>query len=134
MARTGLALIASVTLLVGCTSTAATTPVEPTPLVITRMEVRPTEPRSVCGWIYAFERPDDQPDLCVTVWSDETWTLASEVSPGHYGNELDVGCVLQGTAAEFPAGVLRDAGHVYVAGHIDAELDGQPIPRGADDS
>ena len=134
MIRTGLAQIAIVAALAGCTSTATTSTPEPVPLVVTRTEIRPTEPKAVSGWIYAFQRPGDQPDLCVTIWSDETWTLGAAVSPGYYGNELDSGCVLQGNVAEFPADVLRDAGRVYTAGDIKAALDGQPIAQAGDGS
>ena len=129
MIRPGLTLMAAVAILAGCTSTATTAPAKPSPLVITRMKVRPSEPRRPAGWIYAFRRPDDQPDLCVTIWSDETWTLWATLPQGHSSNKLDSGRILQGNVVAFPAARFRSAGLVYVAGAIDAEFDGQPIGR-----
>ncbi len=82
-----------------------------------------------CGWIYVFDRPDDARDACVYVWSPTSWSLAEATRPGLYDAELSRGEIQDGFATGFPADVLREARIVYVAGHLTATLDGEPIPR-----
>ena len=82
-----------------------------------------------CGWIYAFDRASGQPDACVYIWPDDSWSLGYEMQPGFYGDERARGVVVQGAASAFPAGVLRDARRLYVTGGVEASLDGQSIGR-----
>jgi hypothetical protein len=118
-------------LVASCTTTKTSTTPEPTSLVITRAEPYSPEPGAPCGWIYAFHRPEERPNLCVYVWQNETWSLASESGPGAFQDELARGCILTGTAVGFPTDELRDAGMLYVAGQVDALLDGEAISREA---
>jgi hypothetical protein len=98
---------------------------------IVTIDAHHTPADSPHGWIYAFDRASGDPDACVYVWSDAAWSLGLQEQPGAYGNEVARGRIVDGIAVDFPAWVLRDARNLYVAGHIDATLGDQRIPRGA---
>lgn len=81
------------------------------------------------GWIYAFDRRSGQPDACVYVWQDARWELGEMTSPGAFTSITARGRIENGVLVGLPVDVLRDADNLYQAGHIDARLDGVPLPR-----
>jgi hypothetical protein len=94
--------------------------------------------RRPLGWIYVYDDVRGRKDRCVYIWSDRTWSLAEETSPGYFGDRVASGCI--GTpsgdagmapALDFPEDALEGWRDVYVAGNVSAAYKGQVIPRGS---
>ena len=87
------------------------------------------------GWIYAFDDVEGRKNRCVYIWSDESWSLAEETSPGYFGDQLTMSCMGPANetgmapALDFPADALLGWRDVYVAGGIAATYNGKAIPR-----
>ena len=91
--------------------------------------------RRPIGWIYALDDAQGRKNRCVYVWSDRTWSLAEETSPGYFGDEIvlrrigvenDAGVA---PALDFPTDALDGWRTVYVAGSVSATYKGLAIPR-----
>jgi hypothetical protein len=121
-------LTAVLGLLTSCTASRHAENAETGALEITRAEPNRAVPDSPCGWIYAFDRRSEGPDLCIYIWPTRTWTVAEETSRGYFGDVVAGGNIEDGIALAFPADLLRDARVLYVAGGVGARLDGRSIP------
>lgn len=112
-------------------ATGACTPFDSSSQRADRVEVTVTQTNgdNPDGWIYAFDRRSGQPDACVYVWQDARWELGEMTSPGAFTSITARGRIENGVLVGLPVDVLRDADNLYQAGHIDARLDGVPLPR-----
>ena len=118
----------------GCTATPNAGPKATTDGVL---EIAPSDHflavgDSPVGWVYASNRPDGKPDLCLYVWPNATWTLASETVPGYYGERIVSGSIVNGVAQEFPTETLAGAGILYSAGNLTASLNGTRLETRGD--
>ena len=96
-------------------------------LKIARAEANPANSKVPCGWIYAYDRGKGEPDLCVYIWPNQTWTMAAESQPGLFDRVHAKGKIKDGIAVGFPVADLEKARNLYRAGRVAAELNGVEI-------
>ncbi|MFT7618863.1 MAG: hypothetical protein ACI97A_002511 [Planctomycetota bacterium] len=68
------------------------TPTQPiTGLSIRLDDGAPEMGDELVGWIYASNNIDGEPNRCVYVWRNKSWTIADETVPGYYDSNKATG-------------------------------------------
>ena len=118
--------------LVACATTDLAPPPEPATVLRVDAPVPRQGERQPVGWIYTSGNGRREKS-CVYIWSDGTWTLASESSPGFYGDVLSAGYVgMRGADGfapliGFPRETAARLDRVRVGGEVQALFRGELV-------